>query len=111
MRVRRIGTGADPWARAHGPFAFFNNREPCARGCAGRTDAAWALDLGLRYDWAWLGAGWHARVDAMNLTDNGAVEVVVEDSELWSYQANPSYLLPRYYQLPRTVRFGFGVSF
>jgi len=39
------------------------------------------------------------------------VEVVVEATDLSNRQPNPSYLLPRYYQSPRTVRFGFGLSF
>jgi outer membrane receptor protein involved in Fe transport len=101
----------DPWARAYGPFAFYNNGVACPRGCGGRTDSAWAIDLGVRYDWTWFGAGWHARVDAMNLTNNDALEVVVEESDWWDHRANPSFLLPRYYQSPRAVRFGFGVSF
>ena len=101
----------DPWARAYDNYAFFNNGEACPRGCAGKSDAAWALDLGVRYDWSWFGADWHARVDAINLTNNHSVEVVVEATDLSNHQPNPSYLLPRYYQSPRTVRFGFGLSF
>jgi hypothetical protein len=102
----------DPWARAYSnPYAFYTDGEPCPRGCAGTTDSAWALDLGVRYDWSWLGAEWNVRVDAFNVTDSSSVEVVDENAENLNYQPNPSHLLPRYYQAPRSVRLGFGASF
>jgi hypothetical protein len=103
---------SDPWAEQYSnPYAFYNNGEPCPRGCAGRTDSAWALDVGVKYDWRWLGVDWDVRVDVFNVTDNSSVEVLEENAENMNYEANPSYLLPRYYQTPRQVRVGFGLSF
>jgi len=103
----------DPWAQSYrwADYAFYNNGVPCPRGCAGKTDSAWALDLGVKYDWQWLGAAWNVRVDAFNVTNNHSVEIVDDFAERMNAQPNPEYLLPRYFQPPRSVRLGFGVSF
>jgi hypothetical protein len=102
----------DPWASDYNnPYAFYTDGEPRPRGTAGRTESAWALDLGVKYDWRWLGADWNVRVDAFNVTNNSSVEVVEEKAEDMNHQLNPSYLLPLYYQTPRRVRLGVGASF
>jgi hypothetical protein len=101
----------DPWARAAGPYGFYRQGRPCERGCAGVTDDAWALDLGVRYSWTWLGAEWFVRVDSRNVFNNGSVVSLDQYAELDNGGANPNYLQPRYFQEPRTVRFGFGLAF
>ena len=101
----------DPWAQLYYDSAFYNNGEPCPRGCGGRTDSVWALDLGVKYDWQWLGADWNVRVDAFNVTNNDSVELVDEFADNWTGGPNPSYLMPWHHQTPRRVRLGFGVSF
>jgi len=95
----------------YGPVAFYNNAVACSRGCGGTGDASWALDLMLRYEFESLGANWNVRVDAFNLLDNQAAVQVDEVAELITFEPNPSYRQPRYYQPPRSVRLGFGVSF
>jgi hypothetical protein len=101
----------DPWARVWGSYAFFNQGRACPRGCAGVTENAWALDLGVRYDWRWLGAEWFVRADSRNVFNNGSVVTLEEEAQQYNGSPNPNYLQPRYYQEPRTVRFGFGIAF
>jgi hypothetical protein len=104
-------TQASAWAPYNGPFSFYNHGEPCPRGCGGRTPETWALDLTARYDFRFAGAGWYVRLDAFNLLDNAAVTKVEEVAEERTFVTNPDYLEPRFFQAPRTVRLGFGVSF
>jgi hypothetical protein len=101
----------DLWARAYGNRAFYNAGEPCPRGCVGTTEASWGLDLTMRYDLRALGADWKLRLDAFNVFDNDTVTEVDERAELSNFQTNPSYLMARHHQSPRSVRLGFGVSF
>jgi hypothetical protein len=101
----------DPWARAAGPHGFYNQGTPCQRGCTGVTDDAWALDLGVSYSWPWLGADWFVRVDSRNVFNNASVVSLDQYAELENGGANPNFLQPRYFQEPRTVRFGFGTTF
>jgi hypothetical protein len=101
----------DPWARAYAPRSFYNNGEPCPRGCSGTTDDTWGLDLSLGYDFNALGAGWRLRLDAFNLLNNDTVTEFYERAENRNFQPDPNYLEPRHHQHPRSVRFGFGVSF
>jgi hypothetical protein len=107
----------DPWTQAsafapyNGPFSFYNHGEPCPRGCGSRTPETWALDLTARYDFRVGGADAYARLDVLNLIDNDAVNKVDEVAEVESLAANPDYLEPRFFQAPRTVRFGIGVNF
>jgi hypothetical protein len=102
----------DPWSQLMENASFYNGGEPCPRGCAGRTEGVWALDLGVKYDWRWLSADWYVRVDAFNVVNNSSVETVDESAELEGDPVrDPNYLMPRTHQMPRQVRFGLGVSF
>jgi len=101
----------DPWAQSYGPDSFYNNGQPCPRGCAGRTEGSWALDLMLKYDLPAFGADWFVRADIMNIFNNNTVTQVNEYADDYTFQSNPNYLLPRYHQPPRSVRLGFGLNF
>jgi hypothetical protein len=107
----------DPWTQVsalapmNGPYAFYNGGLPCPRGCGGRTPNTWSLDLTARYDFQAAGAGWHARLDVFNVLDNDDVTKVDEVAEDETFQPNPDYLRPRFFQAPRSVRLGVGVSF
>jgi hypothetical protein len=95
----------------NGPYSFYNDGEPCPRGCGGRTPSTWTVDLAIRYDLRAAGADWYARLDVFNMLDNDAVTKVDEVAEERTLQPNPDYLRPRFFQAPRSVRLGFGVSF
>jgi hypothetical protein len=101
----------DRWAQWYGTDAFFNDREPCPRGCGGTTDPTWALDLMLGYDFRALGADWKLRLDAFNVFNNDTATEVNDVAELYTFEPNPSYLMAQNHQPPRSVRLGFGVSF
>jgi len=101
----------DPWAQRYGSFAFYNQGQPCARGCGGTTDSTWGIDLMARYNVELGPAAGYVRLDAFNLFDNQAVSEVDEFAEYSSSAANPDYLRPLGYQTPRRVRLGVGVTF
>ena len=107
----------DPWTQAwatgpmNGPFSFYNDGEPCPRGCGGTIPDTWALDMSARYELRAAGGDWYARLDVFNLFDNQGVVQVEDVAEDEHFLANPNYLEVRYYQPPRTIRFGVGVSF
>jgi outer membrane receptor protein involved in Fe transport len=101
----------DPWAQWYGALAFYNNGEPCPRGCGGRTPDVWKADLLLRYDLKRWGSNWYVRLDTFNLFNNAAVVAVDEDAQSINYQPNPNYGGATYYQPPRSVRLGLGMSF
>ena len=78
----------------------------------GRTSNVWSLDLMLKYSFAAVGLDWQFRVDVFNVYNNS--------SELWVQHfaenagngiPRDTYGLPEFYQAPRSVRFGFGLSF
>jgi hypothetical protein len=104
-------TQASAWAPYNGPFSFYNNGEPCPRGCAGRTPSTWAVDLTARYDFRVGGGDCFARLDVFNLLDSDAVTKVDEVAEQRTFQPNRDYLEPRFFQAPRTIRFGIGAAF
>ena len=101
----------DPWAQWYGAKAFYNNGVPCPRGCGGRTADTWNLDLSLRYDFRPWGTNWFIRVDAFNVFNNDTVVEVDEEAQGDTYLPNPNYQGATYYQSPRSVRFGLGMSF
>jgi len=101
----------DPWGQWYGNKAFYNLGEPCPRGCAGTTSESWSLDLMAKYDFRIGSTHWYARVDVFNVFDIDTTLEVNEEAEDESFLANPSYLMPRYYQPPRSVRLGFGFNF
>jgi hypothetical protein len=109
----------DPWGQEYqetygiqaGAAAFYNDGEPCPRGFAGTTDAAWSLDATLGYTIRALGAEWQLRLDVFNVFNNDAAAEVNQIAERENFEGNPSYLLPQIYQEPRSVRLGFAVSF
>jgi outer membrane receptor protein involved in Fe transport len=103
---------SDPWAPYGDSPAFYTGGEPRPRGCCGRTDNVWGLDLMLKYDFRLAGMDCNLRLDAFNALNNQnvvRVEVVAENRRTGvprEYHGEP-----RYYQPPRTVRLGFGLSF
>jgi hypothetical protein len=101
----------DPWALWYGVGAFYTNGEPMPRGSCGRTEDVWSTDLLLRYDFKAAGINWWIRADAFNVFNNSGVIEVDEAGEYWWYEPNQNYGQPVYYQAPRTVRLGFGMSF
>jgi hypothetical protein len=50
-------------------------------------------------------------VDVFNVFNNHRVERVNQVAEMENGAANPYYLEPLWYQRPRSVRLGFGLSF
>jgi hypothetical protein len=102
----------DPWANLYGRWSFYTLGEPTPRGSMGRTETIWWLDLSVRYDWRWGGADLYARVDGFNVLDNQGVSNVYEfgDASVPGVR-NPYWCQPIFYQNPRSVRLGLGVSF
>ena len=102
----------DPWAPAGDWPAFYTGGEPAPRGCCGRTDDVWGLDVMLNYDFQALGISWNVRLDAFNVLNNqNVVRVDVRAERSGSGVPRETYGEPQYYQRPRTVRLGFGLSF
>jgi hypothetical protein len=101
----------DPWVRNARYFSFFTGGEPSPRGSVGRTDSVWSLDLTLKYEKSLGNARLSLRADVFNVFDGEAVIEVNESAEFYSGAANPIFLEPAFHQMPRTVRFGIGVSF
>ncbi|MBW2525802.1 MAG: hypothetical protein JRI23_16580, partial [Deltaproteobacteria bacterium] len=103
----------DPWAGQQGFLlqSFFTQGEPTPRGSLGRTETVWWLDLSVRYDWRWGSADLYARVDAFNVLDNQGITELYEYGDTRSLGPNPYWGEPIFYQSPRSVRFGVGVSF
>jgi len=101
----------DPWANLYGRSSFFTLGESTPRASMGRTETVWWLDLTVRYDWRWGGANLFARVDAFNVLDNQGVTNVYEQGDSLPGTPNPYWGEPIFYQSPRSVRFGLGVSF
>jgi hypothetical protein len=101
----------DPWGRAYRPRSFYNDGVPCPRGCADTTDETWGLDLSVGYDFQALGADWQLRFEVFNAFNNDSVTEVYERAETRNFQPDLNYLMARHHQHPRSVRFGFGVSF
>ena len=101
----------DLWAQRYGAFAFYNNGQPCGRGCGGTTDSVWGLDVMAKYAVKLGAATGYVRLDAFNLLNREAVVEVDEFAEYNSSAPNPDYGKALGYQTPRRVRFGVGVSF
>jgi outer membrane receptor protein involved in Fe transport len=102
----------DPLTRFWGVPSFYTGGEPRPRGVMGRTSNVWSLDLMVRYTFSAVGLEWQVRADVFNVFNN--------DSELWVQHfaedtgngiPQDTYGLPEFYQAPRSVRLGFGLSF
>jgi outer membrane receptor protein involved in Fe transport len=103
---------SEPLARWWGYPSFFTEGEPRPRGSLGRTPDVWSLDLMLKYEFAALGLDWNVRADVFNVFDNAAEEWNHHFAEqAWNGVPNEHFGETQYYQTPRSVRFGFGVSF
>ena len=105
----------DPYAQLYGASSFYTLGEPTPRGHSGTTPNVLWLDLMVKYDFRW-GVDWFVRLDVFNFFNNHAVTEVDEFAEEDTssppnYLLNPNYGLARAYQSPRSVRFGFGLSF
>jgi len=101
----------DPWANLYGQASFFTLGEPTPRASMGRSETVWWLDLTVRYDWTWGKTNLFARIDAFNVFNNQSVTNVEETGEYVQGTPNPYWGEPIFYQNPRSVRFGLGVSF
>ena len=100
------------WATSELYPSFYTDGEPTPRGCCGRTDDVWGLDLMLRYDYQAAGIDWNVRLDVFNIFNNQNVERV----SVWAENTSNgvpevNYGEPEYYQAPRSVRLGFGMNF
>jgi outer membrane receptor protein involved in Fe transport len=103
---------SDPLARWWEYPTLYTDGEARPRGSIGRTSNVWNLDLMLKYAFDAAGFEWFFRADVFNVFNN--------DAEIWVDQLgedpgngvpNEYFGLPVYYQAPRSVRFGFGLSF
>ncbi|MCP4897819.1 MAG: TonB-dependent receptor, partial [bacterium] len=101
----------DPWAQLHDNTAFYNDSEPCPRGCGGRTETTSSLDLNFRYNLSRWNAEWSVQLDVYNVINSGTATEVDDSAENISFLPNPSYLMATEFQAPRAVRLGFGVRF
>lgn len=101
----------DPYTRTYGPVAFYTGGEPRSRGCCGRTDDVWSLDMMVRYDFHLGDLDMNLRLDVFNVFDNSAVTGVYEIAELANGAPNPYYGQPTAHQPPRRVRLGLGARF
>jgi outer membrane receptor protein involved in Fe transport len=102
----------DPWAAATNYLSFYTAGEPTPRGCCGRTDALWGLDLMLVVDFPALGVDWTLRLDAFNAFNVHQVSwpyPIAEDPANGAPEAG--YGEPYLYQAPRSVRLGCGLRF
>jgi len=71
----------DEDARSYGPVSFYTNGEPRPRGCCGRTDDIWSLDVVARYDFRLGSLDLNLRLDVFNVFDTHAVTEVDESAE------------------------------
>ena len=102
----------NPWAEATNYYSFYTDGEPKPRGCCGRTEDVWGLDLLVKYDFQAVGIDWFVRLDAFNVLNNQNVVRVNVFAERPSNGVPwDDYAEPDYYQSPRTVRLGFGLQF
>jgi len=101
----------DEDARSYGANSFYTNGEPRPRGCCGRTDDVWSLDVMARYDVRLAGLDLDFRIDVFNVFDNHAVTEVQERAEDATGAPDPTYGEAITHQTPRRVRFGVGVRF
>jgi outer membrane receptor protein involved in Fe transport len=101
----------DDFAAAYGAFSFYTDGVPKPRGCCGTTDDIYGLDTMFKYDFGVGGVDMNVRLDIFNLFDTSQVTEVNEFGEQDSGDLNPSYGFARFYQRPRTVRFGVGLTF
>jgi outer membrane receptor protein involved in Fe transport len=101
----------DEDSRAYGAVSFYTNGEPRPRGCCGRTDNVWGLDLMARYNFRLGNVEMNLRLDVFNVFDNDAVTRLDEFGELDNGETNPTYGETINHQNPRRVRFGIGASF
>ena len=83
-----------------------------ALGCAGTTSDTWSLDLNAKYDFKVRGAELFVRVDAFNVFNNDAEAWNWHFAERsWNGVPYENFGETEYHQAPRSVRFGFGMSF
>ena len=102
----------DPWAASTGYSSFFTDGEPQPRGCCGRTEDVWGIDVMLKYDFQALGIDWNVRLDAFNALNNQNIARVLVSAEgTWNGVPYENYGEPQHYQRPRTIRLGFGLNF
>jgi hypothetical protein len=102
----------DTVAQLYGASSFFYaDGTPAPRGTVGRTDDLVGLDAMVRYDLRLVGLDCWVRLDVFNLLDLDAVAYYRESSTDKSGNPDPGFGKPIYYQQPRRVRLGIGVSF
>ncbi len=107
----------DPFANSYSnpytgiTYSFYTDGEPRPRGCCGRTDDLWNLDLMLNYTFRGLGGEWFVRLDVFNVFNNSGAEQLWDYAETWYGAPVPEYLETYHFQRPRIVRFGVGWNF
>ena len=103
----------DPYARQHGPLAFYRQGELTPRGSLGTTSNVYRLDVGLKYTAdTFFGGTLIARVDVFNVLDSDAELEVDEWTDRWGGRTvSPTFGLPTRFQQPRTVRVGLRYEF
>jgi hypothetical protein len=103
---------SDPLTQWWGYSSFYTDGEPTPRGSLGRTPNVWSVDLMVKYAFTAAGLDWNVRVDVFNVTNNAAEEwnyIFAEQS--WNGVPYEHFGEPQFFQAPRSVRFGFGLSF
>ena len=102
----------DSWAQDYDNSSFFYwDGTPAPRGSVGTTDDMLGLDAMVKYDFQLGGMDCNVRLDIFNLLDSDAVTYYSETSGTASGGQDESFGQPVYYQEPRRVRFGVGLSF
>jgi hypothetical protein len=108
----------DFWAGLYGTSSFFDQVTPgrdgsipSPRGSQGTTDDVMTLDAMVRYDFQAAGIDWNVRMDVFNLFNQQSSNEVREFSGTATFGIDAGFLETTHYQPPRTVRFGFGLSF
>jgi len=102
----------DPFAQVYGAASlFYADGTPAPRGTVGRHDDIWGLDAMLKYDLRLAGLDCWVRLDVFNLLDLDGVAYYWEYSTDNAGNPDPGFGQPQYFQRPRRVRLGFGLSF
>lgn len=96
---------SDPAAQGYGPLSHYVQGLPSPRGSFGRTSWVTQLDLGARYKPSWGRNKLTFGVDVFNILNRHSVTAVREVAETSTGSfPEPSFLRPRAFQAPRSVR-------
>jgi outer membrane receptor protein involved in Fe transport len=102
----------DPWASTTNYFSFYTDGQPRPRGSGGLTENLWGVDLMLRYAVSVAGADANLRLDVFNILDRHGVDWYWDWMERPQNGTTHGYAgEPVYFQPPRSVRLGVGLTF